>query len=204
MRSRSLLRFALLATVALPSTALAQPNPNEVYVQSISYGGTGCQQGSVGNSFSNDRKSFTLIFDSYIASSGPSVPVTENRKNCQMNVNMHIPQGFSYSIAQFDYRGYVQLPKGVSAEQKSIYYFQGETEQASAASRFVGPVAKDYLVSDRLGLPAVVWMPCGRTVPVNINSQVRLLGAGSAQAQITTDSIDGKVKHILGFQWLQC
>ena len=203
MRLRYLLPLAVLAAVVLPSTASAQsPDPSEVYVQSISYGGSGCPQGSVGSSFANDRKSFTLIFDSFVASTGPNIPVTEGRKNCQINVNLHIPQGFSFSIGTADYRGYVSLPAGVTGEQKSTYYFQGETTQASAAARFVGPVSKDYLSRDTLGL--VAWMPCSRTVPVNINSQVRLTGPTTAQAQITTDSIDGKTFHVFGFQYRQC
>ena len=196
----------LVAGLALaPAAAQAQdPNPNEVYVQSITYGGTGCPTGSIGNSFSNDRKTFTLIFDSFIASSGPGVPVTENRKNCQINVNLHLPQGFSYSVANYDYRGYVGLPAGVQAEQKSTYFFQGDTKQASGGSRFTGPVNKDYLVRDTLGLAALVWSPCGRTVPLSINAQVRITGNTSQAAQITTDSIDGKVRHILGLQFFPC
>jgi len=208
MKSIFILALAALA-VAVPADRVildddeAQPNPNEVYVQSISYGGSGCPQGSVGSSFSNDRKSYTLIFDSFVASSGPGVAVTESRKNCQLNVNMRLPNGFSYSIATFDYRGYVQLPAGATAEQKSIYYFQGESSQGSAGTRFVGPIGKDYLSRDTLGLAAMVWMPCGRVVPLNVNAQVRL-NAGSRQAQITTDSIDGKVQHVLGLQFRRC
>jgi hypothetical protein len=208
-KSIAALAFAALAAATpTPDRVVlddgSAPNPNEVYVQSISYGGTGCPQGSVGSSFSNDRQSFTLIFDSFVASAGPGVPLPESRKNCQLNVNIHLPGGFSYSVATFDYRGYVQLPAGATAEQKSTYYFQGESAQASAGSRFSGPVAKDYLSRDTLGLAALVWMPCGRVVPVNINAQVRVTAPAGQQAQMTTDSIDGKVRQILGLQFRRC
>jgi hypothetical protein len=179
-------------------------NPNEVYIQSISYGGTGCPQGSVGSSFANDRQSATLIFDSFVASSGPGVPVTESRKNCQIDVNLHVPQGFTFSTGTVDYRGYVQLPAGVSAEQKSVYYFQGEQAQNSSGTIFTGPVAKDYLASDKLPLTTFVPEECGAVRPVNINAQVRLTGNLSQSSQITTDSIDGKITHILGLRWRRC
>ena len=202
---KSILPILVAGLALAPAAAQAQdPNPNEVYVQSISYGGTGCPAGSVGSSFSADRKTFTLIFDQFVASIGPGVPITENRKNCQINVNLHLPQGFSYSVATHDYRGYVQLPSGVQAEQKATYFFQGQSQQANAGSRFSGPVSKDYVVRDTLGLPALVWMPCGRTVPLSINSQVRLTGPSTQQAQITTDSVDGKVRHIFGLQFFPC
>jgi len=203
---------ALLSALAYLATAnpIAQldttgPNPNEVYVQSITYGGSGCPQGSVATSFSDDRETFTMIFDSFIASIGPGVPVTESRKNCQINVNLHIPQGWSFSIASADYRGYVQLPKGVTATQKSIYYFQGEVAQVSANCNFIGPVSKDYLVHDEIPLNSVVWSACNVVRPVNANTQVRINNIPQgATAMVTTDSIDGKIKHILGFQWKKC
>jgi len=209
MKSIFFLALAALAAAAPSDRVIlddgATPNPNEVHLKSISYGGTGCPQGSVGSSFSDDRTSFTLLFDAFVASSGPGVAVTEGRKNCQLALNIHVPNGFSYSVATFDYRGYVQLPAGVSAEQKSTYYFQGEQLQASGATRFAGPVAKDYLSRDTIPLAAMVWSKCNKVVPININAQVRLLGAGPGkQAQITTDSIDGKVQHILGLQFRKC
>lgn len=180
------------------------PSPSQVYVRSITYGGSGCPQGTVGSSFSNDRKSLTLIFDRFTASMGSGIPVTENRKNCQLNINIVIPQGFSTAVATVDYRGYVQLPAGSTAEQKSTMYFQGEVKQASAGVSFRGPIAKDYLSRDTIPFASVVWMPCGRTVPLNINAQTRLIGSASTRAQITTDSIDGKVKIILGLQYRRC
>lgn len=88
------------------------PNPGQVYVNGITYGGSGCPQGSVGVSFSPDRTTFTAIFDSFVASSGRGVPVTDQRKNCQVNLDLHYPQGWQYSIAEVDYRGFVALPAG--------------------------------------------------------------------------------------------
>jgi len=201
---------ALLSTLALFATAAPgleenAPNPSQVYVQSITYGGSGCPQGSVATSFSDDRTTFTMIFDSFIASVGPGVPNTESRKNCQINVNLHIPQGWSFSIASADYRGYVQLPAGMSATQKSIYYFQGEVAQVSADCNFSGPVSKDYLVHDQIPLMSLVWSNCNAVRPMNINSQVRINGGRpGSSGQITTDSLDGKIRHILGFQWKRC
>lgn len=80
---------------------------------------------------SSDRTTVTLIFDSYIASIGPGIAVTEQRKNCQLNVAITYPGGFQYSILSADYRGYAALQKGVSGTLKSTYYFSGMTDQAS-------------------------------------------------------------------------
>ena len=51
-------------TTAAPAstTTAAGPNPSEVYINSIAYGGTGCPQGSVGSFISTDRTTSELPF----------------------------------------------------------------------------------------------------------------------------------------------
>ena len=145
----------------------------------------------------------TRIFENYIASVGPYVPISESRKNCQLNINLHVPQGWSYSVASFDYRGYVQLAPGQVAEQKSIYYFSGEANQVSD-SFFYGPVAKDYLTRDNIGFQTLVWSSCNAVEPLNVSSQVSITGDFQRSGEITTDSIDGKFSHRLGLIWRRC
>jgi hypothetical protein len=78
---------------------------------------------------SEDRSVVTLIFDAYIASIGPGIAITENRKNCQLNVELLYPGGFQYSILSADYRGYAAVQKGVTGTLKSTYYFSGQQAQ---------------------------------------------------------------------------
>jgi len=118
---------------------------------------------------------------------------------------MHIPNGWSFSVGSVDYRGYVGLPAGITATQSANYYFQGSTLQATSRTTFRGPLSKDYLNHDQLLIAAMVWSSCNAVVPLNINAQVRIDNPNpSKQAQITTDSIDGKVKLIQGLQFRRC
>jgi hypothetical protein len=71
------------------------------------------------------QSSFTLIFDSFVASIGPGVAVTSNRVNCQLNINLKYPSGFQYSILGTEFRGYSKLDKGVTGVQSATYYFSG-------------------------------------------------------------------------------
>ena len=51
--------LASVATAAaLPTTgvAAASPDPSQVYLKGIAYGGTGCPQGTVGSYISPDRQ----------------------------------------------------------------------------------------------------------------------------------------------------
>jgi len=204
----ALIAAAYVTASPVPTSVPAptKPDPSQVYVQSITYGGSGCPQGSVATSISDDAQTFTLIFDQFIASVGPKVPLTESRKNCQLNINLHIPSGWQYSIATADYRGFVQLDPKLVATQKSIYYFQGEVAQVSAGTDFTGPANKDYLVHDEIPFESTVWSPCGVIRPINANTQIRIdtTKNPNGSGQMTTDSIDGKVTHKLGFTWMKC
>jgi hypothetical protein len=148
-----ILSFLVLAVavIASPMGASATssailPNPSQVYINGITYGGTGCPQGTLSSFISADRQTFvkfrtftaiiadlfvsyrfTLIFDEYVASIGPGVPITENRKNCQLDIDLQYPSGFQYSVFNADYRGYAALDANVTGTQQSTYYFSGRT-----------------------------------------------------------------------------
>ncbi|OAL57312.1 hypothetical protein IQ07DRAFT_607431 [Pyrenochaeta sp. DS3sAY3a] len=193
------------AAPALPDVNLGEAPPaGQVKIRGVSYGGTGCPQGTMSSQISADRSVVTLIFDSYIASIGPGIAVTEQRKNCQLNVDIEYPGGFQYSILSADYRGYAAIQKGVTGTLKSTYYFSGQTAQSSTEYSFVGPVNGDYLKHDEADSTSVVWSPCGATGMLNINSQVRLTGSGTATGLLTTDSTDLKFTQVVYVQWQKC
>lgn len=179
------------------------PDPTKVYVQSLTYGGAGCPQGSVGTSLNDTRESLTLIYDSFVASKGPAVPASEASKSCQVNLNLHIPQGWQYSIATIEHRGYVQLPKKMKASQETTYYFQGDGDFTSADSSYAGPVERDYLIRDTLPFSSVSWSSCNTVRPLNITTELTLKG-GTETGQITNDSTGGRVEFVLGIRWKPC
>lgn len=136
--------LALAATViAVPfiDTRADKPDPSLVTIKGITTSGTGCPQGSVGKFISSDLStyvnksqcssavinlcSFTLIFDKYVTSIGPGVAATEARKFCQINLQLHYPGGFQYSVMSAIYRGYANLEAGVTGTQEATYYFSG-------------------------------------------------------------------------------
>jgi len=199
---------ALGVTIAAGATATSSatgPNPSDVSIASIAYGGTGCPQGSVGQFISADRETFTLIFDDMVASIGTGVAVTDERVNCQLNIDLEYPSGFQYSVLSTTFRGYASLDSGVTGVQQATYYFSGSSEQASTSTTFKGPTDGDYEVSDSIPFSSTIWSPCGAALPLNIDSQVRLTETVSgANGLLTEDSVDGKVTFIVGVQWQKC
>ncbi|KAH8716774.1 hypothetical protein GQ44DRAFT_624762 [Phaeosphaeriaceae sp. PMI808] len=197
---------AAAPSASLPTIELGEKPPaGSVKIRGISYGGNGCPQGTMSSQISEDRTTVTLIFDSYIASIGPGIALSEQRKNCQLNIDLEYPGGFQYSILSADYRGYASIQKGVKGTLKSTYYFSGQTAQSSTAYDFEGPVSGDYLKHDEADSTSVVWSPCGEKALLNINSQVRLTSSiSTATGLLTTDSTDLKFKQVVYVSWQKC
>jgi hypothetical protein len=201
--------FAVLSAAA-PTPADADDvniDPSKVYIEGITYGGSGCKAGSVAISKADDWKTVTLSFDSYVASIGPGVSFVERRKNCNINVKIHYPSGYQYTLYQTDYKGYCELEKGVTAKQQSDYWFAGFMGQkGSLKSIWKGKFADNYSFRDTLAHEAWVWSPCGASTTLNIDTQLNLDNNEDKKASgfITTEVIDHKVKTIYGVRWRKC
>ncbi|KAF2124544.1 hypothetical protein P153DRAFT_390583 [Dothidotthia symphoricarpi CBS 119687] len=200
----ALVPLAAAAPALDPFTGDAPPS-GQVTIRGVTYGGTGCPQGTMSYQISEDKTTMTLIFDQYVASVGPGIEITEQRKNCQLNVDLLYPGGFQYSVFSADYRGYASIQKGVTGTLKSTYYFSGQTAQSSTDTTFTGPYSGDYLKHDVATSTSTVWSPCGAPAALNINSQVRLAQNDTkANGLLTNDSTDLKFKQVAYIQWQKC
>lgn len=203
--SRNLLECGIGLALAATSASAFADAPDYVEIKNIVYAGSGCPAGTVAENLSPDKQAFTLLFDNYIAEVGPGVSAREKRKNCQINVTLDFPQGWTFAIADVDYRGYASLDRGVTGVQQAAYYFQGESQTGTLQTTLRGPVDKDFHIRDSLALSALVWAPCGAKRSLNINSQIRLDShSRSATGLLTTDSIDGSVQTIYNLKWKRC
>ncbi|EEB89876.1 hypothetical protein MPER_11981, partial [Moniliophthora perniciosa FA553] len=112
----------------------------------------------------------TITFSAFEASAGPDISITENRKNCQVSLNVHVPQGFSFAIVDVDYRGFYQLDDKVKGLHDAVYYFQGQLVQSEATSTLVGPIAgKNYVYRDEFNLTPTIYSPFIFTQFLTIN-----------------------------------
>lgn len=203
--SRTLLQWAVAASAAIFSASALADAPDYVEIKKIMHAGSGCPAGSVAENVSPDKQAFTLLFDSYIAEVGPGISAREKRKNCQISVVLDFPQGWTFTIADIDYRGYASLERGVTGVQKASYYFQGDAKTGSLETYFRGPLDKDYHIRDTLGVSALVWHPCGAKRALNINSQIRLdQERRNAVGLLTTDSVDGVFTTVYNLKWKRC
>lgn len=185
------LKATLIATTVIAIFAVeaqAATAPSYVRVRSLSYAGSGCSAGSVDTSIAADRQSFTMYFDEFLAEVGPGVALREKRKNCQLNIDLDYPSGWSYAVASLDYRGYVSLERGITATQSTSLYFQGQGQRQTATLRqaFTGPIERDFLIHDGLAGAARVWSPCGSQRSLNLNTSIQLNTSSSERSGLIT------------------
>jgi len=209
----SALFLSVLATPAnygddtyAPPQGDAPPN-GKVYIKGLNYAGSGCPAGSVAGTLSTDASNLNIAFDNYIASVGKGISITQSRKNCQLTIQLVYPPGWSYSVFETQYVGYVSLDKKVVATQKSQYWFAGDQKSMTFQSKWKGPFEDDYTFTDTIEKKAVVWSPC-KSAPSSllINTQIRVDNTYNKMGEglISTDFINHQVTHKLGCRWKKC
>ncbi|KAF8460828.1 hypothetical protein BDZ91DRAFT_798507 [Kalaharituber pfeilii] len=204
------LLFGVMLAYALPSGEVfsrgLSPPLGSVSISSISYAGSGCPAGTINIAPSQDYSSLTIAFNSYVASIGPGIPVTEKRKNCVISFVLSYPPGWSFTLYQIGYKGRLSLDPQVTATQKSVYWFDANSnDELVASSTWTGPLyGHSYDFTDTLAKQ--VWSPCNGRSTLFANTQVRLNNSGNKQGYgfISTDIITGKVTHVLFCQWKTC
>jgi hypothetical protein len=187
---------------------LTAPPPGQITISIVTVNGSGCKPGSAAVAVSPDNTAFTVTYSDYLAQVGVGAKPTDLRKNCQLDLSVHVPQGFTYAIASADYRGFADLASGASATETANYYFQGDPQTASISHPFSGPYEDSWEGVDSVPVAALVFEPCGVQRNFNVNTQV-LVKAGTSNTSNTTsfmtmDSTDGSVNTVYQFAWKQC
>lgn len=183
----------------------------EITVEVVSVNGSGCPAGTAEVSVSEDKKAFTVTYSDYLAQTGVGAGVTDFRKNCQLSVLVHVPSGFTFGIAQADYRGFAYLEPGASGVLRANYYFQGMSQTVSSNHAFNGGddgYVDDWIVTDQVPVASTVFLPCGAQRNLNINTSLRV-NAGTSDPTSTTslmtmDSTDGSFSTLYHFTWMAC
>ncbi|NGO70296.1 DUF4360 domain-containing protein [Streptomyces boncukensis] len=198
--------FASTASLHGVAAEPAETPPQKIEVSVKTVNGSGCPSGTAAVSVAPDNTAFTVTYSDYLARAGGNSDPTDIRKNCQLNLGVHIPQGFTYAVAAVDYRGFAHLNKGAKGMQKASYYFQGSSETAYQSHNFSGPTSDNWHTRDATDYSALVWAPCGEDRNFNVNSELRVSAGSSAKETsfISMDSTDGSVSTVFQLAWKKC
>lgn len=193
------LTIVALAALCLPTVARA----DSISLDQPGYGGTGCPAGTASTVLSPDRKSLSILFDSYYVEAGGSTNRSFARKACSLAIPVHVPQGLSISILAIDYRGYNSIPAGATSQFNVEYFFAG-TSGPKFTKTFNGPRDADYLITNKLTAQSLIWSACGADVNLRTNSSIKVTTKSNKEALATVDTQDIKAAIVYKLQWKSC
>jgi len=206
---------SILFVVSIPAVANASqvhdsiaPPTDKIVIDVVAVNGSGCPANTATVSEQPDNTAFTVVYSNYLASIGVGATPTDLRKNCQLTVHVHTPQGFSFAVARAEYRGFAQLAAGASGTERANYYFQGSPKTTSVEHSFNGPFSDDWAAVDTTDVASLVFSPCGMDRDLNINTELRV-DDGTSDTTTTTsfmtmDSTHAGVQTIYHFAWASC
>ncbi|WP_328365210.1 DUF4360 domain-containing protein [Streptomyces sp. NBC_00457] len=198
---------ATLPAHAAPTSSFDDPPADKVVIKIATVNGSGCPLGTAAVAVSPDNTAFTVTYSDYLAKVGGNADPTAFRKNCQLNLIVHVPGGFTYGIASADYRGFASLQRGATGMQKASYYFQGSSNTASKTHNFSGLYNDNWQATDQTEYAQIVWSPCGVERNFNINTELRVSAGTSTPGSssfMTMDSTDGDISTTYHLAWKEC
>ncbi|MEO6090910.1 MAG: DUF4360 domain-containing protein [Umezawaea sp.] len=196
------------SAVVAPATTADSPPGDRITVTVVTVNGSGCPAGTTAVAPAADNTAFTVTYSDFLAQIGVGASPTDFRKNCQLSLKVSYPQGFTYGVAQADYRGFASLMAGAKGTEKANYYFSGHAAGAAVTHTFNGPLSDYWQATDRTDVASIVYAPCGEQRILNVNTDLRV-SAGTSDISKTTsfmamDSTDGSVKTIFHLAWKKC
>ena len=204
----------LAASSPIPEPDTSDIDWSKIYIEGITYAGSGCPSASVSSFHNSDWKSFTLAFESSTWAIGPGNPSTPRSRICVVQVRLRYPPGYQYTIYKVDFTGQATLDKGVKLTHQVDYQFVGETPKVTLKAQLFGPFDGSYTLHDIpydiLGNEALVWSPCSDPRALNLNSQLFLdnsmnpQGSGSTAASGDVIVHLTKTLHVYGMRWSKC
>jgi hypothetical protein len=206
--ARLLLLAALTSVFVQPGVAGAETTPSDkITLDVVTVNGSGCPAGTADVAVLSDNTGFRVTYHDFLARAGGDANAVEFRKNCQLNVLVHVPQGFTFAIASADYRGRARLEAGATALQRTNYYFQGSADNNYVDHSFAGPLSGVWHTTDETPVTELVFAPCGVFRNINVNTELRVnegtLNANKVSS-MSMRSSDGNVDTIVHFAWKQC
>jgi hypothetical protein len=199
----AVLALSLSTPAHAAGDAITAAPDGRVSVEVVAANGSGCAPGTATVIANSDNTGFRIRYYDFVAEAGGNADATDRRKNCQIGVVVTVPAGWTFAIAEADYRGRASIHAGASALQRTNYYWQGSSDSSSTEQRFTGPFYGLWNTKDVA--PALIYAPCAEQRVLNINTELRVDGDTSAyRSRVSMRTSEGDVDTLFNFSWKRC
>jgi hypothetical protein len=190
------------AHAAGDATTAAAPD-GKITVEVVAANGSGCAPGTAAVIANSDNTGFRIRYSDFVAEAGGGAAAADRRKNCQIGVVVSVPAGWTFAIAEADYRGRARLATSAKALLRSSYYWQGSSTTSSTEETFTGPLDGYWTAKDVAA--GLVYTPCAEQRVLNINTELRVSGGTPAhRSSVSMRSSEGDVDTLFNFSWIRC
>tara|TARA_B110001454_G_C12723186_1_gene435823 strand:+ start:9703 stop:10311 length:609 start_codon:yes stop_codon:yes gene_type:complete len=195
----------LLAAVTALLVSEATMAQSGIRLGTPQYGGNGCPAGTASVTLSPSEDAISILFDAFSASAGSSSGKRVDRKSCNLSIPVTIPQGYSVSVIQTDYRGFNYVPGSGAYTRLNTEYFWAGIRGPMFSKLFTGPQNKDFTTSNGIIAESLVWTPCGASINMRVNSSIMAQSNYRMdQTDIMVDSADITAGLVYHLQWRRC
>jgi hypothetical protein len=171
--------------VEIPAFALGTPKT----------AGSGCPEETVGVSMTEDKKTVSFIFDSFLAEAGNSADLQRNKKRCRVTIPVDVPKGFQVVTVKLDQRGFYLIPENARLLLERKYWLTNKrnhaiTRAVTKNQDVRGPAEEEYTKNFKLQVPTLM-SPCGEKINFHFDTSVDLkTNTAGEDALATVDSLD--------------
>ncbi|KAF2105647.1 hypothetical protein BDV96DRAFT_462704, partial [Lophiotrema nucula] len=202
---------AATSTATRPPKGAATINSVAVDAPDVDTDGSGCRQGSVGVAFSTDNSLMTLLFDDFQAAIGPEAGSNKKRAFCRVNATI-TSAGWAFDISSVDFRGYVDLAKGVNASLVSRWkWIDAKTNtdlkgKGNINKKLTGPFSDDFLLHKDGEVSDSEQSICQKaSAKFQISISVSLSASSmTVNGVVKGDSTDTHFGQALNLAWRKC
>jgi hypothetical protein len=171
----------------------------------VNYSGIGCPDGSIATVISPDKKTVSVLFDSFEIERSAKIVGTFSsddtldernavKSMCQLQLPLQVPRGVQARITNVDLRGYLSLPAkshaGISGHAR--FASAGYLPELSTKYQFKGPMDDDFLVQTKY--PSETgsdWTVCGTDDVMLITTRIHVINNNKEEdAMMTVDTAD--------------
>ncbi|RKS79106.1 uncharacterized protein DUF4360 [Actinomadura pelletieri DSM 43383] len=179
--------------------------PDGAKVEVVSVNGSGCPAGTVNAYLTQDTNQIRLGYSDFAARTGPDSNLPDLRRNCQVSLKMHMPEGFTYGIVSASHLGYALIQEGANAVVKVEYSFRGTPSPFRHTVN--GPIDDIWWFPVPPPIDSPTWKPCDEDRPLRINSELRIHPGTSDPSKvnfISMDSLEEGPHHVYALAWKTC
>ena len=151
-----------------------------------------CQGGSYSTVNVSDGGTLSILFDNFSITAPPGADRGVERRFCNLQVSLNLPQGYSLGVYEVDYRGFTRLSHKQQADLNVDYTVGRKNKGRGFHRRIRGAYEGEFVFRESLAPNILKRVGCGDAAVLNIAAMLELKTKNQPEeAMIVLDSIDG-------------